>query len=191
MNCQSSSSEPGSSKSYSGCSTGRHPGARGGVPEPAADVALDRLRHQPLAADALQQHLPRHLALAEAGDLRALREVGRRRARRRGGRRATAPARSAGPGSRASSSTWVCTRPFKQRSRRARSRRSRMTAWNLACSGWPGDLARDLLGRGLRGARPGQPNVRAERTRTPSSEAHQARKPAGLPVPPRPRVDTV
>ena len=49
--------------------------ARGRVPEPAADVALDRLGHQPLAADALQQHLPRHLPLAEARHLDALREI--------------------------------------------------------------------------------------------------------------------
>ena len=52
-----------------------HARARRGVPEPAADVALDRLGHQPLAADALHEHLARHLALAEARDLDALREV--------------------------------------------------------------------------------------------------------------------
>ena len=52
------------------------PRLRRGVPEPAADVALDRLGHQALLADPLQEHLPRHLALAEAGDLDALREVG-------------------------------------------------------------------------------------------------------------------
>ena len=38
-------------------------------------MALDRLGHQPLAADALQQHLARHLPLAEARHLDALREV--------------------------------------------------------------------------------------------------------------------
>jgi hypothetical protein len=38
-------------------------------------VALHRLAHQPLAADALEEHLPRHLALAEAGDLDALGEI--------------------------------------------------------------------------------------------------------------------
>ena len=54
---------------------GAEPRARGGVPEPAADVALDRLGHEPVLADALQQHLPRHLALAEARDLDALREI--------------------------------------------------------------------------------------------------------------------
>jgi hypothetical protein len=41
-------------------------------------VALDRLRHQALAADALDEHLARHLALAEAGDLDARGQVGRR-----------------------------------------------------------------------------------------------------------------
>ena len=49
--------------------------ARCGVPEPAADVTLDRLGHQPVVADALQQNLARDLALAEAGHLDALREV--------------------------------------------------------------------------------------------------------------------
>ena len=39
-------------------------------------MALDRLGHEALLADALQQHLARHLALAEAGDLDALREIG-------------------------------------------------------------------------------------------------------------------
>ena len=41
-------------------------------------MALDRLGHQALAADLLHEHLLRHLALAEAGDLDALGEVGRR-----------------------------------------------------------------------------------------------------------------
>ena len=54
---------------------GIHPRARGGVPEPTADVALDRLRHQPFATDALQEHLARHLPLAEARHLDALREI--------------------------------------------------------------------------------------------------------------------
>src|SRR5207244_9187664 len=48
---------------------------RRGVPEPAVDVAVDGLGPQPLLADALQQHLPRHLPLAEAGDLDALRQI--------------------------------------------------------------------------------------------------------------------
>jgi len=38
-------------------------------------VALDGFGHQPFAADALQQHLARHLPLAEARHLDALREV--------------------------------------------------------------------------------------------------------------------
>jgi hypothetical protein len=38
-------------------------------------VALDRLGHEPLAADALQQHLARHPPLAEARHLDALREI--------------------------------------------------------------------------------------------------------------------
>ena len=50
----------------------------GGVPEPAADVARYRLAHQPLLADAGDEHLHRHLALAKAGDLDARREVGGR-----------------------------------------------------------------------------------------------------------------
>src|SRR6185437_17114366 len=51
---------------------------RGRVPEPAADVAVDRLRHEALAADALHEQAARHLALSEAWDLRGLREVGGR-----------------------------------------------------------------------------------------------------------------
>jgi hypothetical protein len=38
-------------------------------------VALDCLGHEPVVADALQQNLPRDLALAEPRDLDALREV--------------------------------------------------------------------------------------------------------------------
>src|SRR5206468_6345173 len=53
-----------------------HSSARRRVPEPAADVALDRLGHEALLADLLEQDLTRHLALAEAGNLRALREIG-------------------------------------------------------------------------------------------------------------------
>ncbi len=52
--------------------------ARGRVPEPARDVAVDRLGHQPVLADALDQDLPRDLALAEARDLDARREIRRR-----------------------------------------------------------------------------------------------------------------
>ena len=52
-----------------------HAIARRGVPEPAADVALDRLGHQPLSADPLQQHLARHLPFAEARNLHARREI--------------------------------------------------------------------------------------------------------------------
>ena len=37
--------------------------------EPTADVALDRLRVQPLAADPRDQHRHRHLTLAKAGNL--------------------------------------------------------------------------------------------------------------------------
>ena len=47
------------------------------VPEPAADVAVDRLRVQALLADALLEHRQRHLALAEARNLDGLGEVGR------------------------------------------------------------------------------------------------------------------
>jgi len=54
------------------------PRAGGGVPEPAGDVAVDRLCHQPVPADPLEQHLAGHLALAETGDLDARREVGGR-----------------------------------------------------------------------------------------------------------------
>ena len=60
-------------------------GDRAGCASPAAafrnqplDVALDRLGVQPLLADARDEHLPRHLALAEAGDLDARGEVGGR-----------------------------------------------------------------------------------------------------------------
>jgi hypothetical protein len=45
-------------------------GARGGVPEPAADVALDGLAVDALAAELGHQHRHRHLALAETGDSR-------------------------------------------------------------------------------------------------------------------------
>ena len=48
------------------------------VPEPAADVALDRLLVDALLADALHEQRHRHLALAEAGDADALGEVVRR-----------------------------------------------------------------------------------------------------------------
>ena len=50
--------------------------AGGGVPEPAADVAVDRLGHDPLLAEPLGQDRYRHLALPEAGDLDRLRQVG-------------------------------------------------------------------------------------------------------------------
>ena len=50
---------------------GSQPRARGGVPEPAADVAVDRLRADPVATEAREEHLLRHLPLAEAGDLDA------------------------------------------------------------------------------------------------------------------------
>ena len=53
-------------------------GAGGGVPEPAGDVAVDRLGHQAVLADALEQDLPRDLPLAEPGDLDARGEIGRR-----------------------------------------------------------------------------------------------------------------
>src|SRR5205085_12672806 len=46
------------------------------VPEPAADMALDRLRVQALLADALLQDRQRHLALAEARNLYGAGEVG-------------------------------------------------------------------------------------------------------------------
>src|SRR4029079_11229250 len=42
--------------------------------KPAADMALDRLGHQPLAPDALQKHLARDPPLAEPGHLDVLRE---------------------------------------------------------------------------------------------------------------------
>ena len=50
-------------------------GTGGGVPEPAADVALDRLGVETLLPDALDQDRPRHLALAEARDARRRGEV--------------------------------------------------------------------------------------------------------------------
>jgi len=46
---------------------------RGRVPEPAADVTLDRLRVDAIAPDPLHEHRQRNLALAKAGDLHALR----------------------------------------------------------------------------------------------------------------------
>ena len=49
---------------------------RSRVPEPAADVALDRLGVETLLADALLEHRQRHLALAEARNLDAVGEVG-------------------------------------------------------------------------------------------------------------------
>ena len=45
------------------------------APEPAADVAVDRLGVDALLAEARDEHRLRDLALAEAGDLHALREV--------------------------------------------------------------------------------------------------------------------
>ena len=50
------------------------PGER--VPEPAVDVAVDRLRVQTLLADPRDEHLHRHLPLAEPRHLRARGEVG-------------------------------------------------------------------------------------------------------------------
>ena len=50
----------------------------GGVPEPAADVGLDGLGEDAVAAEPRLEHLLRDLALAEAGDLGAGREVGGR-----------------------------------------------------------------------------------------------------------------
>ena len=46
-----------------------------GAPEPPADVALDRLRVEPLLADALEQDRPRDLALPEARNADRRREV--------------------------------------------------------------------------------------------------------------------
>ena len=50
--------------------------AGGGVPEPAADVAVDRLLVDALAADALHEERHRHLPLAEARDPDRAGEVG-------------------------------------------------------------------------------------------------------------------
>ena len=50
---------------------------RRGRAEPAADVARDRLVHQPFLADARDEHLHRHLAFAKAGDLDCPGQVGR------------------------------------------------------------------------------------------------------------------
>ena len=47
-----------------------------GVQEPAADVALDCLREDPVAAEPRHQDLSGNLALAEARDLRRLGEIG-------------------------------------------------------------------------------------------------------------------
>ena len=57
---------------------GNGPNARAdeGVPVPALDMALDRLRVEPLLADPGDEHLHRHFPLAEAGDLDGRGEVG-------------------------------------------------------------------------------------------------------------------
>ena len=52
--------------------------ARRGAPEPAADVALDRLGVDALAAEPRDEDGPRHLPRTEAGHLDALREIGER-----------------------------------------------------------------------------------------------------------------
>ena len=52
--------------------------ARRGVPEPAGDVAVDRLGVDPLLAEPLDEDRLRHLALAETGDLDGGGEVVRR-----------------------------------------------------------------------------------------------------------------
>ena len=52
------------------------PRSGGRVPEPAADVAVDRLGVDALLAEPLQQHRDRHLARPEAGNLDRRREVG-------------------------------------------------------------------------------------------------------------------
>ena len=55
-----------------------HAAARRGAPEPAADVAVDRLGVDPVLPEPRDEDLRRDLPLAEAGDLDALREVGHR-----------------------------------------------------------------------------------------------------------------
>src|SRR5919198_181308 len=61
-----------------GLVSGPDAAARDGIPVPRGDVALDRLRVEPLLSDAGEQDRQRHLALAEAGDLDARGEVRRR-----------------------------------------------------------------------------------------------------------------
>src|SRR6266566_2535640 len=51
---------------------------RGGVPEPAADMALDRFGEDAVTAQAREQDLRWHLALAEPGHLGGFGEIGGR-----------------------------------------------------------------------------------------------------------------
>ena len=85
--------------------------ADGGVAEPAADVAVHCLGVQALLADPREQHLHRHLALAEARDLQAGGEIGGRVVDRVLDVAAgyLDPRRTRFSGS---SSTTVCTRPI-------------------------------------------------------------------------------
>ncbi len=59
-----------------GLRDGPDPRVGRGVQEPAADVALDRLREDPVAAEPRHQDLSGDLAFAEARDLRRLGEIG-------------------------------------------------------------------------------------------------------------------
>ena len=77
LNVHGSASEAGSSKSYCGRRDRPQPRARGRVPEPAADVGLDRLRPEPVLAHVREQHLARHLPLAEPRDPDRAGEIGR------------------------------------------------------------------------------------------------------------------
>ena len=76
MNCQSSLSDAGSSKSNSGCATGRTRVCVAAFQNQPPMWLSTASVIEPLAADLLHEDLVRHLALAEARDLHALGEVG-------------------------------------------------------------------------------------------------------------------
>ena len=75
LNVQGSASLAGSSKSYSGVATGRSRDCAAAFQNQPPMWDFDGLDPEPIAADVREEHLARHLALAEAGDLDDLGEI--------------------------------------------------------------------------------------------------------------------
>ena len=191
MNSQSSFVEAGSSKSYSGCATGRtRLRAAAFQNQPLMWLSTASVI-SPLAADALQQHLARHPPLAEARHLDALREIVAQRARRRGARRATEPEPSAGL--RFSGSLDLGLHAVhSSRERPAEVERSRhVSAWNLSLLGLAGAIWLTIFTAmayavRVRAQLPAA-SARREDSNLKGLAAQRDLNPPRLPVPPRPR----